>query len=1533
MALLSDCVSARIDLDGLVNGVVTKLERRLNKPGIFILAPPGCSRGRLVTVLLRRGLVDVVYAYGGFGSKVGDDVRGRVNEFGSIDELVGKLGSVNGRVAVVARSTTDAIRLRDRLGNAEVIYLPKYYEDAAKEVLSGGAPGVAGVRHEGLGEGISPSMLREGVPSEVVESIRKLSPGRLGLRDLIKDFLKKASRDTAAQAITLGLSFLFGAGVAVSLAGSLAGRFVEMVVDKWRKNRDEAIGGFVRLVGVAREVRKYLSDERFEWFEAVVDEVAYEWGLGIGEFTNTITNIANITAKQLTDEDIKKIINDKLERIEKELNEIKTKVEGLLVGAKVFFIYDVESGLLYGNFTVKDGVPRIKTQLGTAKNELETDLVDVGKFREVAEDVFNRLTRDGRVVLVGPRGIGKSTLATYVAWRSLLGSLGKVALNEQLRDAVIRVDSLNPGDAVELNNLIKTAGRRFVVIYDPSPIKAYYKPEAMQVVKHGIESTKKTTLKELIESVENTLRELMEVGNAWVVIILPRELYDEVQRAGERDVDLRRVLNNLERDVVMVNLRDGEFLREVIRKYSGCDDVSDDLVKRVMGFDSYTLVAKYVGIWLRERVCNVEDVDEALRESAGEPKLFFAHYIWGIILGKSMDLARRVSVPLILHAALGPIPEGVTYITKAVKERGFWRLVSINRLAKSELEDLREDDLEPIAKWLSIKHEDLIEETLKELAGLQDKEARNNYRNHGFENFIKALDWGYEKALEEGRKILGLWFGEIAPGESSAEEFMKNLVKKLEQLTENEDELKEVVEHDQRFLATIYQQLLTAMEALPEETKAEINSLLNLGINLSVFVSTRLAIALKPLTNCWKRAALIIGYALTGHVSVPRPEGLPEDVRESIKGALDRCGVDDYLLVGDVIPPLIMGLAAYTRVSTEAIIDRYNEAVAEVRRILNIARGRGSIHDAEKFYGLGLASIIANAAWLDRVFGLGKVIKPDDADDALHIVTFTIKGVVSPILIMPILSALRPLCGKAPHRYIELLAFASDMENLDSDTVRYIFDGLNEVLDKYGDVVRGYAWSLVHAITAYANLLWVHRSYFNREEVGDVVGRVVGLLNELDKLSPSLGIIAWAHALAPALRHEDVRGLMEEKLGINVVDEAGKVLEKLNNMRERIQELMGDKEFMGYVESKSVKADEEAVKKVILDASSFLKHALAHYRFDNDELKEAEDLFNEAAEENKEIGVYENYLTNHGWVLRVEAIKGSLAGNDLVNLVKKFQQLYEETFSKEHFKPTAPYLSTASGILGGYLVSLALTGDDKKINELLEEHWWVLNAVKHASVLTRLMLNALLGPKVKLSGELEGRLSVNPEELINAFGSRMYSEFLPALRVALGIAKPENVGRMCMSINDSIKRMACMHAISVAMNDGVAVVQLRGQLIDAFRGLLFGKLGLLKELGVDVDALLNEFMGLVNGFDGKSLVQLIAPANSIARLALMLRALINGDKELAKAHALIGAVGATYSSKLLSKLFLETYKECKEYCDLGKDEFRRAIAKPFFYHV
>jgi len=411
---------------------------------------------------------------------------------------------------------------------------------------------------------------------------------------------------------------------------------------------------------------------------------------------------------------------------------------------------DVKNGRLFSNFEVEDGVPKITTWRRI--DNLKTDLVDAGKFRKLAEKVVIKLVKDNRVVLVGPRGIGKSTLATYVIWRSLQGSLGNVTLDKPM-DTVLRVDSLNPGDALTINNLVEGDKRRFLVIYDPSPIEAYYKPEAMQVMKRASKNDEKSTLKELIEGIKTTLKELDGVRNASIIIVLPSEFYKQVQRDKFEDEDLRLVLDDLERDVITVNLKDEGFLGEVIRKYSECEDVSDDLVERVIDFDTYTLVAKYVGIWLREKWCKIEDVDEALRKSTSKPKLFFAHYIWDIILGgESMDLAKRVSVPLILHATFGPIPERITYISKIVNDGGVWKLIDRDELARSKLEGLKEADLKPIARWLSMRHEDLIEETLKELVGLRGEEARYNYKDHGFEGLIKILDWSYEKVWGEVRR-------------------------------------------------------------------------------------------------------------------------------------------------------------------------------------------------------------------------------------------------------------------------------------------------------------------------------------------------------------------------------------------------------------------------------------------------------------------------------------------------------------------------------------------------------------------------------------------------------------------------------------------------------------------------------------------------------------------------------------------------------------------------------------------------------------
>jgi len=74
--------------------------------------------------------------------------------------------------------------------------------------------------------------------------------------------------------------------------------------------------------------------------------------------------------------------------------------------------------------------------------------------------------------------------------------------------------------------------------------------------------------------------------------------------------------------------------------------------------------------------------------------------------------------------------------------------------------------------------------------------------------------------------------------------------------------------------------------------------------------------------------------------------------------------------------------------------------------------------------------------------------------------------------------------------------------------------------------------------------------------------------------------------------------------------------------------------------------------------------------------------------------------------------------------------------------------------------------------------------------------------------------------------------------------------------------------------------------------------------------------------------QLIAPSTSMAQLALVLHALFNGNKELAKALTLLGATSV--AEKLPASLYLEAYRAC---CDLGSESFRLATARLFFYHV
>jgi KaiC/GvpD/RAD55 family RecA-like ATPase/uncharacterized protein YdhG (YjbR/CyaY superfamily) len=1200
------------------------------------------------------------------------------------------------------------------------------------------------------------------------------------------------------------------------------------------------------LIELRRSLERLLvkgPDGRLDFNELgrlLVYRVAYAMGMSYDEAKEALMGITGLSIDELKErvkeiEERVKELEREIEKLEKNIELFRQEERAVIVTADVG---EFAKGRIYPNIKVENGELRVRVEDGYHS------IVRAGKFNDLVNEVRDRLLKQGFVVVVGPKGIGKSTLAAAVIWKLFMnGDIGLVA----------RVDVLDSKNSSEFTTFIENYGEEFsehfgrlLILYDPVSTKTYERVDID--VKADIQANIERTIEDLMKAIKSISS---EAPKPLTLIVLPSDVYNAL--SGERRNELEGYKLDVSQDLINT-----EFLAELIREYTrtksnpnGCalsDRKLSELTGELAKFDSgHALIARLIGEELARSNCSAREIEELIGKAKGKAEAFIILHINGLFkVHENTNTAKAlVEIFALRRPFVDSVRPGDPILTPGIIEL-IGEKKGASLLQSAEGGELR--------GWLVIRQHDLIEEAIKKL-------------------LICIVN--RSKECEELGDGLEPWL-------------LGTVRRSLREVSEKVRNISTAVEY---FVGNYGKDFTDALRDFSNE--------------------------------CWKRAALIIGYALAGIPTVPRPESLRRDVAESLGNALNRCSVDDYLLVGNVIPPLIRYLT-FTRVLTVAFIDKYNEAVAEVNRILNIARGRGGIYDAENFYGLGLASIIANAA------RLGRDVKPGDADTALHIVSFSIQYVVLPHLIKLVLGALEPLHGKAPHRYLELLPAALNIENLDRDTVWYIFGKLNEILDNYGDVVRGYAWSLVYAIFAYANLLMKYFVYFNSEEVGDMVGRVVDLLNELGRFKSSLDVIAWAHALAPALIHEDVRGLMEEKLGIDVFVKVSEVLKELNDMRERVQELMRDEEFMSHIESWSVKADEEAVKVDILEAASLLKYALAIYLFDNNELIEARDLFNGAAEESREIGDYENYLRARGLALRVETIEGSLVGKKLVN---EFRQLYEEAFNNEHFKPTAGYLDTASSNLGEYLVSLALMGDHETINKLLEEHLWVLNAVRRVSVLIRLMLNALLSPRGGLSSELKGKFSVNPEELIDAFGSDMYGKYLHALGVAFKMKSPEEEYEKCISIEDSMIRRDCEGAVLAVMNDSDAVWWLRWKLTYNFKEQILKneRSGWLRELGFDTNALISEFEKLVYGLDGKSLVQLIAPSNSMAQLALMLHALINGNKELAKAHALYGAYTAvSVAGKLPARLYLEVYKEC---CDLESESFRLALARLFFYHV
>ncbi|MDT7971185.1 MAG: hypothetical protein RQ842_11485, partial [Vulcanisaeta sp.] len=762
----------------------------------------------------------------------------------------------------------------------------------------------------------------------------------LGLKENLLDwdkssieYLRNFVNDYANHVISsLALTPLLGAA-----SQALISVLTYMVFNKKGEN---ILNEIVELWGSLKKLLVKGPDGRLDFYELgrlLVYMVAYAMGMSYDEAKEALMGITGLSV-----EDLKRRVNEiveKIEELEKEIEKLEKNFElfrqEVPAGIETADVDEFAKGGIYPNVRVENGELRVRVEGGYHS------IVRAGKFSELVNDIRDRLLKQGLVVVVGPKGIGKSTLAATEIWELFMnGDIGLVA----------RVDALDSDKYSEFTTFVENYGEEFsehfgklLILYDPVSTKAYERADI------GVKAPIQKNIEGTIEVLMKAIRSISsEASKPLALIVIPSDFYNALSE--EMRNELKKYRLDVSKDLINT-----EFLAELIREYTrtksnpnGCalsDRELNELAGKVAGFDSgHALIARLIGEELARSNCDLGKIGELISKAKGKAEAFIILHINGLFkVHKNTNTAKAlVEIFALRRPFVDSARPGDPILTPGIVEL-IGEKKGASLLWSAEGRELR--------GWLARRQHDLIEKAIKKLLKCIVSEG---------------------KECEELGDALEPW--RLRTVRRSLREVSKKVRDKI-----------------------------TAVEYF-------------VGNHGKDFTNT-----LRDFSNeCWKRAAFIIGAALAESDSVPRLEDLPEslrrDVAESLGNALNRCGVDDYLLVGNVIPPLIRYLT-YTRVLTEAFIDKYNGAVAEVNRILDIARGRGRFYDAEKLYGLGLVSIIAKAV------ESGKPIEPGDADAALHIVSLTMRHPISLSLTKPALRVLVPLRDKAPQRYLEVLAF------------------------------------------------------------------------------------------------------------------------------------------------------------------------------------------------------------------------------------------------------------------------------------------------------------------------------------------------------------------------------------------------------------------------------------------------------------------------------------------------------------------------------
>jgi len=333
-----------------------------------------------------------------------------------------------------------------------------------------------------------------------------------------------------ASSVLTGLTLTRGLPIPISAAAvATISTITYMAFKKEEEEGEKYVKEIIELRGSLERLRR--PDGEFnELGELLAYTVAYAMGMSYDEAKKALMDIRGLSIDEL--EKAVEEIGERIERLEKKVELFRQEVPAGIVTADVG---EFAKGMIYPNVKVDSGRLRIRVE------DRYHNVVKAGKFNELVNEVRGRLTSDGVVVVVGPKGIGKSTLAAAAAWELLSNS--EVGL-------VARVDVLNEDNKSRFQTLIENyseefvkyfGGLRLLLLYDPVSTESYEEKPGTQPQQGQGESAEAyeegARYSRIPKDIERTIGNLIKIkrlktpgdSRQAILIVLPSDIYNHIE--------------------------------------------------------------------------------------------------------------------------------------------------------------------------------------------------------------------------------------------------------------------------------------------------------------------------------------------------------------------------------------------------------------------------------------------------------------------------------------------------------------------------------------------------------------------------------------------------------------------------------------------------------------------------------------------------------------------------------------------------------------------------------------------------------------------------------------------------------------------------------------------------------------------------------------------------------------------------------------------------------------------------------------------